>query len=259
MTLFRPCIDLHAGKVKQIVGGTLSDDGAGLVTNFVSDRSAADYAAMFRRDGLEGGHVIQLGPGNRQAAVSALRAFPQGLRVGGGINPDNAAAYLDEGASHVIVTSHLFVGGRFDPHRLDTMTASVGAARLIVDLSCRRSEDGRWIVACDRWRTLTDLALDAHTLDRLAPFCDGFLIHAADIEGRCSGIDEDLVRMLGAWGRKPLTYAGGARGLADLYRVADLSGGHVDLTIGSALDIYSGTGVLYADCLAFNRRGSAAR
>jgi phosphoribosylformimino-5-aminoimidazole carboxamide ribotide isomerase len=253
MTRFRPCIDLHEGKVKQIVGGSLRDDGAGLRTNFVSDRSAAEFAAMYRTDALTGGHVIQLGAGNEEAARAALAAYPGGLQVGGGIGPHNAQSWLDAGASHIIVTSHLFEGPEFRLDRLQALARSFGRGRIVADLSCRRIPQG-WAVATNRWQTITDYLLTAEHLDAVAEQCDELLIHAADVEGQCRGIDEDLVIFLGAWGGCPITYAGGARGLEDLRLVDTLSGGRVDLTIGSALDIFGGHGVSYAECVAWNGR-----
>ncbi len=254
MTLFRPCIDLHEGRVKQIVGSSLSDAGDSLKTNFVSDCDAAWFAEKYRDDSLRGGHVIMLGPNNEAAARSALAAFPGGLHIGGGIRPDNAASWLEAGASHVIVTSHLFdKQGRFIEANLDALVRETGRERLVIDLSCRATADG-WVVAMNRWQTLTDLALSTDTLDHLAAHCSEFLIHAVDVEGKCEGIDEAIVRFLGSWARIPITYAGGARSLDDLRKVDELSNGSVDVTIGSALDIFGGSGVKYEDCVAFNRR-----
>lgn len=255
MTKFRPCIDLHAGRVKQIVGASLTDNGAGLRENFVSDESAAAYARRYRGDGLEGGHVIKLGAGNDAAAREALAAWPGGLQVGGGIDADNAVEWLEAGASHVIVTSWLFdVSGKFMPQRLDELVGRIGAHRLVIDLSCRRTREG-WTVAMNRWQTLTDLTISERTLDWLAASCAEFLIHAADVEGLCGGIDGELVGLLGRWGRRPVTYAGGVAGMDDMERVERLSGGRVDVTVGSALDIFGGTGVRYAQLAAWNRRG----
>lgn len=252
--MFRPVLDLHQGKVKQIVGGTLTGDEAQLRTNFVSERPAGTYARMYRDDGLAGGHVIMLGPGNRAAALEALAAYPGGLQLGGGIGPDNAAGYLDAGASGVIVTSRIFdEQACFRPERLAEMVNAVGADKLILDLSCRRSDEG-WVVAMNRWQTPTDLVLNPRVLDQLAPSCHEFLVHAADVEGKCEGIDESLVSMLGAWAGRPITYAGGARSLEDLDLVRTLSGGTVDLAIGSALDIFGGSGIRYRDCVDYNRR-----
>ncbi|MEM9015808.1 MAG: phosphoribosylformimino-5-aminoimidazole carboxamide ribotide isomerase [Verrucomicrobiota bacterium] len=251
-TRFRPCIDLHEGQVKQIVGGTLDTDE--LQTNFVSSRSAASFAALYREDGLEGGHIIQLGPGNTEAALDALAAYPGGLQVGGGVTPENAADWVRAGASHVIATSYLFdEKSHFSQERLELLVEAVGSDRLVIDLSCRRTESG-WAVAMNRWQTLTNLSLETATLDRLAPFCDEFLIHAADVEGKCEGIDAELVETLGTWGKQPITYAGGARSLEDLQLVDRLSRGTIDLTIGSALDIFGGRSVTYRDCVEFNRR-----
>ncbi len=256
MTLFRPCIDLHEGRVKQIVGGTLQDDGEGLQTNFVSDRSAAYFAELYRRDGLQGGHVILLGPGNEAAAAEALQAYPGGLQAGGGVRPENTSWFLECGASHVIVTSYLFdAAGRFRPRALEEMIREAGRERLVIDLSCRRDEDG-WSVATQRWRQRTDLRLAVETLEMFRGSCAELLVHAADVEGRCEGMDEDLVAMLGSWGGLPVTYAGGARSLEDLKTVERVSQGRVDLTIGSALDLFGGSGVRYADCVAWNRRSS---
>jgi phosphoribosylformimino-5-aminoimidazole carboxamide ribotide isomerase len=257
MTRFRPCIDLHAGKVKQIVGSTLSDSGAGLKTNFVSDRDAAWYGALYRQDELSGGHVIMLGPNNEEAAKSALGAFPGGLQVGGGIRPCNAAEYLDAGASHVIVTSYLFeTDGRFSETRLDKMIAAAGREKLVIDLSCKATGEG-WTVAMNRWQTLTDLRVTPETLQHLASCCAEFLIHAVDVEGKCEGIDEELVVFLGEHSPVPMTYAGGVHRLEDFQRIQDLSSGRVDATVGSALDLFGGSGVRYADLLAFNRRAEA--
>lgn len=254
MTLFRPCIDLHQGRVKQIVGGTLTDDGAALRTNFVSEYPAGHYGRLFRDDGVVGAHVIMLGPGNDGAAREALAAYPGGLQVGGGIREENCLAWLEAGASHVIVTSSLFdASGKFLPEKLDAISRRTGPERLVIDLSCRRHDTG-WIVAMNRWQTLTDLPLDAETLDRLAPYCDEFLIHAADVEGKMGGMDEGLIGMLSRHNGRRVTYAGGARNTLDLALCDTLSGGRVDLTIGSALDIYGGKGAKYADCVAWNRR-----
>jgi len=250
---FRPCIDLKEGRVVQIIGGTLTDDDSKTITNHVSDRSAADFAALYRRDGLRGGHVIMLGPGSEDAARSALAAYPNGLQLGGGVTPGNAALWLDAGASHVIVTSYLFDGGVFSPRRLQTMTDAVGKDRLVIDLSCRRTNGGEYYVAMNRWQTITSTRLDAALFQLLEPYCAEFLIHAADVEGKCEGIDEDLVQRLGEWVTLPATYAGGARRLEDIARVEQLSGGKVDLTIGSALDIFGGTLVRYEDAA---KRGS---
>ena len=253
MTLFRPCIDLHAGKVKQIVGGTLSDDGAGLQTNFESDQPAGYYGELYRKDALTGGHVIKLGPDNDQAAREALAAYPGGLQIGGGIDRENAVTWLEAGASHVIVTSWLFDDeGHFQVDRLAALVAEVGKERLVLDLSCRADGAG-WIVAMNRWQTPTDLVLNAETLGKLADSCDEFLIHAADVEGKCEGIDARLVEFLGAHATIPVTYAGGVHSFEDLQAVQDLSAGKVDLTIGSALDLFGGKKVRYEDCVTWNR------
>jgi phosphoribosylformimino-5-aminoimidazole carboxamide ribotide isomerase len=251
--MFRPCIDLHEGQVKQIVGGTLSDAGGGLRTNFVSDRSPGWYAELYRRDGLTGGHVIKLGPGNDDAARAALGAWPDGLQIGGGITGENAADWLDAGASHIIVTSWVFRDGHIDRQRLDELVAAIGRQRLVLDLSCR-VRDGRYLVVTDRWQKFTDTELSAESLTDLARYCDEFLVHAVDVEGLCRGIDLNLVEKLAEWSPLATTYAGGASSLRDLEQVEAIGKGRIHLTIGSALDIFGGTGVRYEELVAFNRR-----
>lgn len=254
--MFRPCIDLHEGKVKQIVGGTLTADGGGLTTNFVSEKPSAWFARLYQQDQLRGGHVIMLGPGNEAAAREALAAYPGGLQVGGGIHADNAAAYLEAGASHVIVTSWIFREGRIDDARLERLIQVVGKDRLVLDLSCRVRAGQYWVVT-DRFQTFTNQTVNPDVLGALAGKCAEFLIHAVDVEGKCQGIDAGLVEKLGQWSPIPATYAGGARSLEDLELVTRLGRGRIDLTIGSALDIFGGTGVRYADAVAFNRRQPA--
>ena len=251
MTVFRPCIDLHQGQVKQIVGGSLNDQGAD--TNFVSSHDAAYYANLYRENHLTGGHVIALGPGNKEQALKALAAWPQGLQFGGGVNNENATEFLDAGASHVIVTSYLFENGALSADRLESIKKETGADRLILDLSCRKTDNG-WNIATDRWQTVTNTEITRDTLSELAGHCSEFLIHAADVEGLQGGIDEELVTLLGNITSIPVTYAGGARALADLQRVSELSNGQVDLTIGSALDIFGGSGVTLDECISWNQQ-----
>lgn len=257
MTRFRPCIDIHNGVVKQIVGGSLTDSGDDLVTNFISQHPPEHFAKLYRDDALTGGHVILLGPDpkNIEAGKRALAAWPGGLQIGGGVRADNAAEWLEAGASHVIVTSWLFSPeGRFLPERLEALVSAAGRDRLVIDLSCRRNEGGGWTVCMNRWQTRTTLDLTPETLQALANSCAEFLIHAADVEGKCGGMDEALLEFLGEHCPLPVTYAGGARTLADLELADRLSRGRADLTIGSALDIFGGNGVKYADCVAWNRR-----
>ncbi len=251
MTQFRPCIDLHEGKVKQIVGGSLNDKGA--TENFISEYNAEYYANLYREHGLTGGHVIALGKGNHDEAISALRAYPNGLQFGGGVKDNNAASYLKAGASHVIVTSYLFKDGEFSWDRLDKIKRETGTDRLVLDLSCRRTKDG-WYIATDRWQTVTSTQVNQENLEELADHCDEFLIHAADVEGLQAGIDEELVQLLGKSCPVAVTYAGGARSLQDLKRVHELSEGKVDLTIGSALDIFGGEGVTLDECILWNKQ-----
>ncbi len=250
---FRPCIDLKNGQVVQIVGGSLRDeDQSGTVTNFATDRDAAEYARLYQQDGLSGGHVIALGPGNQTAALAALQAYPGGLQMGGGITPANAALFLDAGASHVIVTSYLFRDGALDEARLAEVVATVGRERLVIDLSCRRRDGDYWVVT-DRWQHFTELRVDAQTLATLADHCAEFLVHGVDVEGMRLGIEMELVALLGANSPLPVTYAGGAKALVDLDLVNEVGQGRVDLTIGSALDIFGGD-VPYQDVVAWHRQ-----
>lgn len=247
---FRPCIDLLNGRVVQIVGGSLSDQrDQQPVVNFETQQSPADYARRYQRDHLTGGHIIALGPGNLEAALAALAAFPGGMQMGGGITLENATSYLDAGASHVIVTSYVFREGRVDQERLENLVAVVGKERLVLDLSCRQREGVYWVVT-DRWQRFTETAITADNLARLADYCAEFLVHAVDVEGKRLGIDAAVVEMLGAWSPIPVTYAGGVRSLADLELIRSVGQGRVDATIGSALDIFGGD-LPYQDVLAW--------
>jgi len=248
---FRPCIDLRGGRVVQIVGGSLRDDVTGVVTNFETEQSSAVYARRYQADALLGGHVIALGPGNHEAALAALQAFPGGLQMGGGITPDNAPAYLDAGASHVIVTSYVFREGRLDAERLAALLAVVGRQRLVLDLSCRKRDDAYWVVT-DRWQRFTEVSITRETLAQLGDSCAEFLVHGVDVEGQRLGIDTTLVEMLGDWSPCPVTYAGGARALTDLALVKKHGQGRVDLSIGSALDLFGGD-VAYSAVVAWQR------
>lgn len=257
MTKFRPCIDLHDGRVKQIVGSSLNDSGTGLKTNFETDRSPAWFAELYKKDGITGGHVIMLGKGNTEAAKAALAAYPGGLQVGGGITAENAKEYLDAGASHVIVTSWIFPEGKLDRERLELLSKTVGKEHLVLDLSCKRVSDPeeapRWKIAINRWQTLIDIEVNKETLEDLSRYCDEFLIHAADVEGKQQGMDDELIMFLAEHSPIPCTYAGGAKSLEDLKYCKQISNGTIDLTIGSALDLFGGKGVKYADCVKFNK------
>jgi phosphoribosylformimino-5-aminoimidazole carboxamide ribotide isomerase len=206
---------------------------------------------MYKKDGMTGGHVISLGPGNHDAALAALRAFPGGLQMGGGITPENAMVYLDGGASHVIVTSYVFSDGNIDMDRLRSLVKAVGRNRLVLDLSCRKSGSDFWIVT-DRWQNFTNVRVNRDTLSQLAGHCDEFLVHGVDVEGKMRGIQSDLVQILGRHSPIPVTYAGGVKALSDLDEVKGLGQGRVDLTIGSALDIFGGN-IAYRDVVEWQR------
>lgn len=252
LRVFRPCIDLHEGKVKQIVGGSLTDDASTLRTNFISERPAAWYAELYKHDNLRGGHIIMLGSGNEIPAREALQAYPCGMQIGGGINLENAQSWLDAGATHVIVTSWIFRDSVLDWDRLKAFVQKIGKDRLVLDLSCRK-KGGDYFVVTDRWQKFTELTLSQETLEKLADYCGEFLIHAADVEGLCRGVDLYLVQKLAEWATIPTTYAGGARSLSDLEEVTRLGKDRVDLTIGSALDIFGGKGVRYKEVVKYNR------
>lgn len=236
---FRPCIDLHDGQVKQIVGSTLGYEGQAVVENFISSNDSSYYANMFAQDGLTGGHVIMLGSGNEEAALRALAAYPNGLQVGGGITADNAKTYIDAGASHVIVTSYIFHDGQFDEARLQRLVAAVGKEKLVIDLSCRK-RDGKWFVVTNKWTQFSTFEVNAESIRYIEQFCDELLIHAVDVEGKRSGMQESLVMDLARWTSIPTTYAGGVRSLEDLQKFEQLTNGKLHVTIGSALSIFGG-------------------
>lgn len=227
------------------------------MTNFVADRPPAYFAELYRRDGLEGGHVIMLGPGNDAAAASALAAYPGGLQIGGGVRAGNAAAWLARGAAKVIVTSYVFRDGRVCWDRLAEIVDVVGSERLVLDLSCRRRGDD-YVVVTDRWQRFTDVTVSPATLERLSGHCSEFLIHAVDVEGKQQGVEPELLRFLGEWAPCPTTYAGGVRSREDVEQVIELGGGRLDVTVGSALDIFGGSGLLYADMVALDREWRSA-
>ena len=247
---FRPCIDLHQGQVKQIVGSTLRD-GQVPKTNFTTEKPPAHFAELYRRDRLPGGHVIMLGPGNEEAARQALAAYPDGLQLGGGINAENAADWLERGAAQVIVTSYAFCDGRLHRDNLKRVVAAAGREHLVLDLSCGQ-RDGRYVVMTDRWQKATDFRIDADHLALLAESCSEFLIHATDVEGKQQGVDEELINLLGDITPIPTTYAGGVRSQSDIDIIARLGRDKLDFTVGSALDIFGGAGLRYEDMAAIN-------
>ncbi len=248
---FRPCIDLHDGKVKQIVGSTLHGSGADLEINFSSTLPPSHYADMYRQDNLTGGHIIMLGPGNEAAAIEALAAWPGGMQLGGGITRANASQWLDLGASHIIVTSYVFHDGLLDRARLRDLKHMVGKKHLVLDLSCRWRDDGYYVVT-DRWQKFTQLQISEPVLNELSAYCDEFLVHAVDVEGKCMGIDTRLLEVLATTIPVPTTYAGGVSTLSDLEQIRTAGQGRIDVTVGSALDIFGGTGLGYRDVVAFH-------
>jgi phosphoribosylformimino-5-aminoimidazole carboxamide ribotide isomerase len=248
---FRPCIDLHNGKVKQIVGGSLAD-GREPDTNFVSENSPAWFAERYKSDDLTGGHVIKLGSGNDEAAREALAAWPGGLQIGGGITAENASQWLEAGAAQVIVTSAVFQNGQIDSERLDDLVSRVGKKRLVIDLSCRRKDDQYYVVT-DRWQTFTETIVNAESLRRLSGCCCEFLVHGVDVEGKQQGMDEELIKLLANHSPIPCVYAGGVRSFDDLAKLNETGQGRIDVTIGSALDLFGGT-LSYRDVVEYCRK-----
>ncbi len=268
---FRPCIDIHNGKVKQIVGSSLKDLNNQAVENYVSELDAQFYANKYKADGVTGGHIILLNAidseyyeATKQQAVAALRAYPGGLQVGGGITAENASYYIEEGASHVIVTSYVFRDGKINYEHLHQLVEAVGKEHVVLDLSCRYldgetvvegetepREKGYYVVT-DRWQKFTSECVTVELLDELSKYCDEFLVHAVDVEGKQSGIEKDLVDLLGGWGEIPITYAGGVHTFEDMEEIADLGEGKVNVTIGSALDLFGGK-LKYKEVLKFVR------
>lgn len=253
---FRPCIDIHNGRVKQIVGGSLKDKGNQADENFVSQMDGAFYANMYKKAGIRGGHIILLNPvtseyyeSTRAQALLALHSYPGGLQLGGGITADNAARFIEAGASHVIVTSYVFNNGRIDYNNLEKLVDAVGKSHLVLDLSCRKKDDSYYIVT-DRWQKFTDEVITEELLDELSQYCDEFLIHAVDVEGKAGGIEKELVSLLGKWGKIPLTYAGGVHSFEDLRLIKELGHNRVNVTIGSALDLFGGS-MKFEDVIAF--------
>lgn len=245
---FRPCIDIHNGKVKQIVGGSLRDDGDCAEENFVSDMDASDFARWYREKGLSGGHVILLNArgssyyeADLQQAEAALHAFPGGLQIGGGIRADNAESFLDAGASHIIVTSYVFSDGEIRFDRLEELRRLVGKDHVVLDLSCRKKEDGVYYIVTDRWQKFTRQPVSERTMEELSSYCDEFLVHGVSVEGTGSGMDVELAELLARHTTNPVTYAGGIGSYEDLERLRACSGGQMDYTIGSALDCFGGS------------------
>lgn len=243
---FRPCIDIHNGKVKQIVGGSLRDMGDFAKENFVSEQDGAFFANLYKNAGLKGGHIIMLNSAEseyykatKEQAFTALKAYPGGLQIGGGINPENAAEFLDAGASHVIVTSYVFKDGMIHFDRLQKMADAVGKEHLVLDLSCKKTTEGYMIVT-DRWQNITKEEVSIELFDRLSAYCDEFLVHAVDVEGKADGIEEELTRMMGKWRKKTMTYAGGVHNLRDIELIKKLGQNHINVTVGSALDLFGG-------------------
>lgn len=256
---FRPCIDIHNGKVKQIVGGSLQDQGDQAQENYVAEQDAPFFARLYQSRGIRGGHIILLNPATspyyeatRQQAIEALEAYPGGMQIGGGIREDNAESFLDAGASHVIVTSYVFKNGVINWENLEKLERAVGRKHLVLDLSCRK-KDGQYYIVTDRWQKFTDECVTEELLDRLQGYADEFLIHAVDVEGKASGIEYGLVELLGGWNKIPVTYAGGIGSFENLKELSEYGKHHLNYTIGSALDLFGGS-MKFEDVLEFGKK-----
>lgn len=243
---FRPCIDIHEGKVKQLVGGSLTDFGNDTKINYIAKQDASFYAKLYKSYNIQGGHVIMLTPEGhagyeetKQEALRALKSFPGGLQVGGGINAVNADEFLEAGATHVIVTSYVFKDGQINYENLEKLVSAVGKEHLVLDLSCRRKDDNYYIMT-DRWQKYTNVILTEVTMKELSRYCDEYLIHAVDVEGKVSGVESDLLRILGNFKDIPITYAGGIHSMEDIDIMKKLGRNHVNATIGSAIDLFGG-------------------
>lgn len=243
---FRPCIDIHNGTVKQIVGGSLKDEGNQAITNFASKYDADFYAEKYKKDGLTGGHIILLNAksseyykATKRQALLALEAYPGGLQIGGGITAENAMQYIEAGASHVIVTSYVFQDGVVNWDNLEKLVKAVGKEHIVLDLSCRKKDDAYYVVT-NRWQTFTQVKVEKETLEKFSEYCDEFLVHGVDVEGKSSGVELELVKMLSQWNGIPITYAGGIGSMEDLEAFAKVSENRLDFTIGSALDLFGG-------------------
>ena len=251
---FRPCIDIHNGKVKQIVGGSLKDEGNQAQENFVSEQDAAFYASLYKEKGLKGGHIILLNSADSEyfqatkaQAMLALGAYPGGLQIGGGVNPDNAADYLAAGASHVIVTSYVFRDGHISWKNLEKMVDAVGKEHLVLDLSCRKKEDAYYVVT-DRWQKFTDVTVTLDIMKELGSYCDEFLVHAVDVEGKARGVETELASLLGEYKGNPVTYAGGVGSMKDIEDLRKYGKDRLDVTVGSALDLFGGN-ILFSELI----------
>lgn len=244
---FRPCIDIHNGKVKQIVGGSLKDEGNQAQENFVATQDAAFFARLYQSYGIKGGHIILLNPigseyynDTKAQAVNALKSYPGGMQIGGGITAENAAEFLNVGASHVIVTSYVFKNGQIHYENLERLVKETGREHLVLDLSCRKKEDGYYIVT-DRWQKFTEEKVTEELLEKLAAYADEFLVHAVDVEGKAAGIEKELAVLLGKWRKIPITYAGGVGSMEDLLELRELGKDRLNVTVGSALDLFGGS------------------
>lgn len=243
---FRPCIDIHNGQVKQIVGGSLVDMGDYAKENFVSDKDGGYYATLYKNAGLKGGHIILLNPKDSRyyeddvlQAKKALAAYNNGLMIGGGINNENACEFLKAGASHVIVTSYVFKNGEILFDNLERIKNETGKEHLVLDLSCRK-KDGDYYIVTDRWQKFTNVKITGKLMKELSSYCDEYLIHAVDVEGQAHGIESGLVRILDEYNTIPVTYAGGVGSYEDLTLLKELGHNKIDVTIGSALDLFGG-------------------
>lgn len=244
---FRPCIDIHNGKVKQIVGSSLKDEGNHAKENFVSTNDASYFADLYKKNKLKGAHVIMLNAkdseyyeATKAQAMIAVQTYPGALQVGGGITAENAKEYIDKGADKVIVTSYVFKDGEVQYANLQRLVEVVGKEHIVLDLSCRK-RDGKYYIVTDRWQKFTNVEVTYDVLDELSSYCSEYLIHAVDVEGKQQGIDKALISYLGNWDGIPITYAGGIHTYEDIDLIQTLGHGKIHVTVGSSLDLFGGS------------------
>lgn len=247
---FRPCIDIHNGQVKQIVGSSLRDKGDKATENFVATNDASFYARLYKEHNLKGAHVIMLNSkdseyyeATKAQALLALSEYKDSLQVGGGIDDKNAKFFIDNGASHVIVTSFAFKDGRIQYENLAALVKAVGKEHIVLDLSAGK-KDGEYVIVTDRWQKYSEVNITINLFTQLSSYCDEFLVHGIDTEGLKKGPDMELIKILSDVSGKiatPITYAGGIANTNHIKMIEELSEGKLNYTIGSALDIFGGS------------------
>ncbi|MBT3539096.1 phosphoribosylformimino-5-aminoimidazole carboxamide ribotide isomerase [bacterium] len=237
---FRPCIDILNGKVTQIVGETLATNSL-VAENFVTNKNAAYFADLYKKNNLAGGHIIMLDKTEKTKSqtIEALKTFPQDFQVGGNINSDNAQEFINAGASHIIVTSYIFKDNKLSPLRLQRLMSAVKKEKIVLDLSCRKKNNEYYVVT-NRWQIFSNFKVTSKNLETLSNYCDEFLIHGVDSEGKLQGVEIDLLNILKDFTGIPITYAGGIRDMNDIEKIKQTGNGYINFSVGTALDIFGG-------------------